>query len=263
MDRITSMQNPRVKSAARLRDGRRRRAAGRILIDGVREIDRAVTAGVTIREVFFCPALSGTEAAMLIARLEATEAEMLEVTEGVFEKLAFGERADGVLAVAEAPTGELATLRLPAVPLVAVLEGIEKPGNVGAVLRSADGAGLDAVVVADPRSDLFNPNAIRASLGTVFSLPVRAATGPETLAWLRQQRLNVFAARVDGSVPYTEVDFRRPTALVLGSEAEGLTGLWNAEDVTAVRLPMLGLADSLNISVAAAVLFYEARRQRG
>ncbi len=263
MNRITSAQNPRVKEAVRLRNGSRRRSLGRILIDGVREIDGAVTAGVAIREVFYCPALWEGEAAALMTRLQATEAELLEVTERVFEKLAFGQRADGVLAVAEPPVGELNALRLSAVPLVAVLEGIEKPGNVGAVLRSADGAGLDAVVVADPRTDLFNPNAIRASLGTIFSLPVCEATGLETLSWLRQQRLNVFAARVDGSVPYTEVDFRRPTALVLGSEAAGLTGLWNAEDVTAVRLPMLGLADSLNISVAAAVLFYEARRQRG
>ena len=262
MNRITSAQNPRVKNAVRLRDGRQRRLQGRILIDGAREIDRAVTAGVAIREVFFCPALWAGEATALMARLQATEAELLEVTDRVFEKLAFGQRIEGVLAIAEPPVGELNAIRLPAVPLVAVLEGIEKPGNVGAVLRSADGAGVDAVVVADPRTDLFNPNAIRASLGTIFSLPVCEATGLETLAWLRQRRLSVVAARVDGSVPYTAVDFRQPTALVLGSEAEGLTALWNAEDVTAVRLPMLGLADSLNISVAAAVLFYEARRQR-
>ncbi len=263
MNRITSVQNSRVKNAIRLRDGRQRRLQGRILIDGLREIDRAVTAGIAIREVFFCAAPQPSEAAaVLIARLRATGAELLEVTERVFGKLAFGQRTEGVLAVAEPPTTELATLRLPENPLVAVLEGIEKPGNVGAALRSADGAGVDAVVVADPRTDLFNPNAIRASLGTIFSLPVREATGPEALAWLRQRRLNVVAARVDGSVPYTEIDFRRPTAIVLGSEAEGLSPLWHEKDIAAARLPMLGLADSLNISVAAAVLFYEAQRQR-
>ncbi len=264
MNPITSAQNPRVKNAVRLRDGRQRRLQGRMLIDGVREMDRAIAAGVVLREVFVCPALcTGEAAAELLARLPQTGAELLAVTESVFLKLAFGQRAEGVLAVAEPPVAPLAALRLPEAPLVAVLEGIEKPGNVGAVLRSADGAGLDAVVVADPRTDLFNPNAIRASLGTIFSVPVREAAGAEVLAWLRENGLHVAAARVDGSVPYTEVDYRRPTAIVLGSEAEGLSPRWHAPDVTGVRLPMLGAADSLNVSAAAAVLFYEARRQRG
>ena len=263
MNRITSAQNPRVKNAVRLRDGRQRRLQGRILIDGLREIGRALTAGVAIREVFFCPTLLTNEVGTaLIARLREAGAELLEVTENVFTKLAFGQRTDGVLAVAEPPAAEPASLLLPDNPLVAVLEGIEKPGNVGAVVRSADGAGLDAVVVADPRTDLFNPNAIRASLGTIFAMPVCEATSPKTLAWLRERRFNIVAARVDGSVPYTEIDFRQPTALVLGSEANGLSSLWHEEAITAVHLPMLGLADSLNISVAAAVLFYEARRQR-
>ena len=263
MNRITSAQNPRVKNAVRLRDGRRRRAQGRILIDGVREIERAVAAGVALSEVFVCPGVCTAEAAALVERLPAAGPELFEVTESVFLKLAFGRRAEGVLAVAEAPAAGLATLRPPENALVAVLEGIEKPGNVGAVLRSADGAGLDAVVAADPRTDLFNPNAIRASLGTIFTLPVREAAGPEALAWLREHGLRVVAARVDGSVPYTEVDYRRPTAIVLGSEAEGLSPLWQGDGMTAVRLPMLGAADSLNVSAAAAILFYEARRQRG
>ncbi len=262
MTQITSVQNPRVKNAVRLRDGRQRRLQGRILIDGVREIERATAAGVALSEVFFCPGLCTAEAAALLQRLPPSGPERLEVTESVFLKLAFGQRAEGVLAVAEPPAATLAALRLPENPLVAVLEGVEKPGNVGAVLRSADGAGLDAVVVADPRTDLFNPNAIRASLGTIFSLPVGMATADETLAWLRAHGLHIVAARVDGSVPYIEVDYRRPTALVLGSEAEGLSPLWHADDVAAVRLPMLGTADSLNVSTAAAVLFYEARRQR-
>ncbi len=263
MNRITSAQNPRVKNAVRLRDGRRRRQQRRILMDGVREIGRAISAGVALREVFVCPGLFSAEAAALVERLPPARAELLEVTESVFRKLAFGQRAEGVLAVADVPAADLATLCLPEGALVAVLAGIEKPGNVGAVVRSADGAGLDAVVVADPRTDLFNPTAIRASLGTIFTLPVREAAGPKVLAWLRACGLQVVAARVDGSVAYTEVDYRRPTALVLGSEAEGLGPRWDGEGITAVRLPMLGAADSLNVSAAAAVLFYEARRQRG
>jgi TrmH family RNA methyltransferase len=147
-------------------------------------------------------------------------------------------------------------------PLIAVLEGVEKPGNVGAVLRSADAAGVSAVILADGRTDLYNPNAIRASSGTIFSMPVCEATSSDVLAWLRERGFRIAAARVDGSVPYTKVDYRGPTAIVLGSEATGLSPIWSGNDIQAVRLPMLGAADSLNVSVTAAVLFYEALRQR-
>jgi TrmH family RNA methyltransferase len=142
------------------------------------------------------------------------------------------------------------------------LEGVEKPGNVGAVLRTADAAGLSAVILADARTDLYNPNAIRASLGTIFTLPVCETTSGKLQNWLRQNGFRIVAARVDAAVPYTEVDYRGPTAILLGSEAVGLSPLWTGEGVTAVRLPMLGAADSLNVSVTAAVLFYEALRQR-
>jgi TrmH family RNA methyltransferase len=145
---------------------------------------------------------------------------------------------------------------------VAVLEGVEKPGNVGAVLRSADAAGVSAVILADPRTDLYNPNAIRASLGTIFTMPVCEAASGDVLARLREHECMILAARVDGAVPYTEVDYRRPTAIVLGSEAAGLSPIWTGDDIRAVRLPMRGVADSLNVSVTAAVLFYEALRQR-
>ena len=261
---ITSVHNPRVKDAIRLRDRRHRDKQQRILIDGARELTRAIAAGIILREVFLCePLCRGDECRELLAVLHGCGAEILQVTEPVFEKVAFGHRAEGVLAVADMPRPVLANLVVPANPLVAVLEGVEKPGNVGAVLRSADGAGLSAVLVADARTDLYNPNAIRASLGTIFTRPVCEATSAEVLDWLRLRGLKILAARVDGSVPYTEVDYRGPTAIVLGSEASGLSPLWSAADVTAIRLPMLGMADSLNVSATAAVLFYEARRQRG
>lgn len=263
MTTITSLQNARVKDAVRLRDGRHRQKQGRMLIDGARELGRAMAAGVRLVEVFVCePLCEGEEAQRVLRELGASGVEVLPVTERVFAKLAFGHRAEGLLAVAETPGATLAGLSLPDRPLVAVLEGVEKPGNVGAVLRTADAAGVSALVAADPRTDLFNPNAVRASLGTIFTVPVAAATAAETLDWLRRQGLAIFAARVDGSVPYTEADFRGPSAIVLGSEAEGLTGQWSGEDVTPIRLPMLGVADSLNVSATAAVLFFEALRQR-
>ncbi|HXR27252.1 MAG TPA: TrmH family RNA methyltransferase, partial [Candidatus Baltobacteraceae bacterium] len=169
---------------------------------------------------------------------------------------------DGIVAVARPPHRALADLALPPEPLVAVLEGVQKPGNVGAILRTADAAGLDAVVLADPATDLYNPNTIRASLGCIFSVPVAAAGTDEVLAWLRDLGLSVVVARVGAPRRYSDVDYRPGTAIVLGSEASGLTDRWSGPSVDAVRLPMAGLADSLSVSAAAAVLFYEARRQR-
>jgi TrmH family RNA methyltransferase len=260
---ITSLQNPHVKNAVALRDRRHREKQGRILIDGARELARAIAAGVRLTEVFVCERLCQSEdARRVLELLPACGTDVLDVTEPVFDKLAFGQRTEGVLGVAQTPAATLDGLKLPDSPLVAVLEGVEKPGNVGAVLRSADAAGVSALIVADGRTDLYNPNAIRASLGTIFTVPVAAATAAETLAWLRRQGLAIFAARVDGSLPYTEADFCQPAAIILGSEAAGLSAAWAAEDIIAVRLPMLGMADSLNVSAAAAVLFYEALRQR-
>ena len=261
---INSRQNPRVKEAARLRDARHRKRQQRILIDGVRELSRAMAAGVRMIEVFVCEELcQGPDAQRLLAALGGCGGEILPVSRPVFEKLAFGDRAEGVLGVAEMPRRIARHLALPENPLVAVLEGVEKPGNVGAVLRSADGAGVSALIVADAAPICIIPTP--SAPAWARSSPSRSCEAPaaETLAWLRQRGLRIFAARLDGSVAYTAADYRGPAALVLGSEAAGLSPLWSAADVTAVRLPMLGAADSLNVSAAAAVLFYEARRQRG
>ncbi len=260
---IISPHNPRVKRAARLRDRRQRRKEKRILIDGTREISRAVAAGVAVQEVFFCTELCrGQQVRQVLEDAARDGAELIEVSQAVFARLAFGQRAEGIVAVAALPSHRLEDLRLEENPLVAVLEDVEKPGNVGAVLRSADAAGISALILAAPRTDLFNPNAIRASLGTIFSMPVAAASAEEVLGWLRQHKLRIVAARVEGSAVYTEIDYRLPTALVFGSEAEGLSPLWSGDDIRAVRLPMKGAADSLNVSAAAAVMFYEALRQR-
>ncbi len=264
MRTISSPHNPRIKRAVHLRNRRQREKQGRILIDGVRELGRAVAAGVAVEEVFVCPALySSAETRRLIEQLSAGPAALFQVSEEIFGRLAFGQRAEGIVGVARPPERTLEELTLGPDALVAVLEGVEKPGNIGAVVRSADGAGFSAVVLADPATDLYNPSAIRASLGTIFCVPVCAARAGEVIGWLRAGGVSVSVARVDGSVPYTEFDFRGPTAVVLGSEAEGVSGPWRGEGMTAVRLPMLGTADSLNVSAAAAVLFYEARRQRG
>ena len=262
--RITSRQNPRVKDAVRLRTGRGRARQGRFIIDGDREIVRAVEAGIRPVEAFVCETLCDpAKTPPVLESLRAAGAELLPVTVDVFQKLSFGDRDEvGIVVVAETPQRCLADLRLPPEPLVAVVEGIEKPGNLGAILRSADASGVDAVVVADGATDLFNPNTIRASLGTVFRANVVEATAAATIVWLRQHGLRGIAARPNAELPYTSADFRGGVAIVLGSEAAGLSDAWRGADIVPVRLPMRGLADSLNVSTTAAVLFYEALRQR-
>ncbi len=194
--------------------------------------------------------------------VQASDAQIYQVSPDVHAKLAFGDRDDGLVVVAEAPRRALDDLQLPAEPLVAVLEGIEKPGNLGAILRSADAAGIDAVIVADGRTDLYNPNAIRASLGTVFRRNICEASSSDTIDWLQAHGISMIAARPDAECLYTAIDLRRGAAIVLGSEAAGLSDAWKIPAATAVRLPMHGVADSLNVATTAAVLFYEALRQR-
>lgn len=260
---ITSVSNPRVKAAARLRDRRGRNDQGRIIIDGVREISLALAAGVELAELFFFPELcqdAGHQA--ILERAGQGSTELIEVSPPVMEKLAYGNRVEGIVAVATAPRRALADLMLPANAFVAVVEGVEKPGNLGAILRTADAASVAAVIVAGGATDLYNPNAIRASLGAIFTVAVCCASAGQTLDWLRRRSSRIFAARIDGAIDYTAVDFRGSAAIVLGSEASGLTSTWHGEDVVAVKLPMLGQVDSLNLSATAAVLFYEALRQR-
>jgi TrmH family RNA methyltransferase len=268
--RITSRQNTRVKEAVRLREGRERRKSGRHLVDGAREIWRALEAGVRPVEAFVCARGAGSKEhgvggnAELVDRLRESGAEILPVTGEVFEKLCFGEREQaGIVVVAESPRRGLADLQLGDGSFVAVIEGVEKPGNVGAILRSADAAGVDAVVVADGAADLFNPNTIRASLGTVFKVNVVEATSNEAIEWLVAKELRPVAARPEAELEYTDAILTGGVAIVLGSEADGLSEVWRGAKVQSVRLPMRGMADSLNVSTAAAVLFYEALRQRG
>ncbi|HRX81407.1 MAG TPA: RNA methyltransferase [Pirellulaceae bacterium] len=259
-DPITSRNNPRIKLAAKLRDRRARREQQRIIIDGVREIGRALDAGVEFIEAFVCEA--GINDDQLPRRLAEKGCDIVVVNQSVLDKIAFGDRSDGIVAVAKPPQKDLNSLTLQDEMLVAVLENVEKPGNIGAVLRSADAAGLSAVIVADAGTDLYNPNSIRASAGTIFSMPIVACSSEEALSWLRQHGFNVVATRVDGAVDYTNVSYSGRYAIVLGSEADGLSDAWEGNDITAVLLPMRGVGDSLNVSVTAAVLFYEALRQR-
>ena len=267
-DRLTSPQNPRIKALLRLQQKpAERRAQGLTLVEGLRELAVAAEAGVAIAALYTCPELAGPDVYPALQALLAGQPrppEWLELAPPVFEKLAYRDGSDGVLAVLHTPALALADLRLPACPLLLVLEAVEKPGNLGAILRTADAAPVDAVLVGDPRTDLYNPNVVRASIGCVFSVPVVAAPMADILDFLRQRGIRSYAAALTPQArPYTEMDFRPATALVLGTEADGLTPATQAACDATVIIPMRGRIDSLNVSVAGAVLAFEAVRQRG
>ena len=262
-DRITSLHNPRIKEVLRLQDkAAERRRQGLTLVEGYRELANARQAGWPVATLLLCAELAGEEIARELAQ-PARPYELLPVSAAVFAKLAVRERSDGVLALLRTPTRTLAGLHLPPNPLLLVLEAVEKPGNLGAILRTADAAPAHAVLVGDPRTDLYNPNVIRASLGGIFTVPTVAAPMPEILAFLREKGIRTFAAALaDEAKPYTVTSFSGPTALVLGTEADGLTPATRQACDETVIIPMRGVLDSLNVSVAAAVLTFEAVRQR-
>ena len=267
-ERLSSPQNPRIKLLLRLQQkSAERRALGLTLVEGLRELTIAAQAGVAVATVYFCPELADATVQAALAAVLAglpTSAEWVEVTRPVFEKVAYREGSDGVLAVLRTPARTLADLRLPPNPLVIVLEAVEKPGNLGAILRTADAAPVDAVLIGDPRTDLFNPNVIRASIGCVFTVPTVAASVADILVFLHGQGIRTHAAALAPAArPYSDCDFRGPTALVMGTEADGLTPQLREACHETVIIPMMGRIDSLNVSVATAVLTFEAVRQRG
>lgn len=267
---VTSAANPRVRAAIALRDRRSRDRAGRALVDGAREVARALDGGARVLEVFVdADGPRDAFTATVLDRLTATGAASTRVAGPALARLAFGDRASEVVVVVETPStslDRLAPLLAATVdPLVIVVEDVEKPGNLGAIARSADGAGATALVAAVGRAaavDPWNPNAIRASLGTVFTLPLAVAPTHAVLELLRAADVRVVAARVQATTPHHAEDLRGRLAIAVGSEASGLSSSWLEPDIAGVRLPMRGHADSLNVAATAAVLLYEARRQR-
>ncbi|MBQ2038114.1 MAG: RNA methyltransferase [Thermoguttaceae bacterium] len=298
---IVSPNNPRVKNAAQLKESKNRRREGLFLVDGVREVLRAWVSDFEFVEVFWDAGrnLDADERVEVDAVLESVYSDFerrenlrrilieadgrgvptIPLSSNAFEKLSFGDRDEGVIAVVKSKLRTLDELDSLLAekrktegeePLLGIVEGVEKPGNIGAMLRSGDGAGLDAFIIAGDNFDVFNPNAIRGSLGAIFHMPIVVAPADETLAWLRERKIQRATALCDEAIPYVQIDYRLPTAIILGSEAQGLSEAWAYETVEdakysllqRIRLPMLGIADSLNVSNAAAILFYEARRVR-
>lgn len=260
---LTSLGNPRVKDVVKLRNRRQRDRQGRFVIEGQRELACASEADLTLAAVYHCEDLYADSAARdLVARVAGTGVDCQPTSRAVFEKMSYRHTPDGLLGVAVAP--ELSLTRLPqredAVWLVAA--AIEKPGNLGAMLRCADAAGGAGVLVADPATDVFNPNVVRASVGALFSVPVAVGTAEDIRSWLETHGVRIVAARPDADLDYTQADLRGNLAIVVGSEHGGLGAAWSSPRCKAIRIPMAGRADSVNAAVAAAVLLFEARRQR-
>ena len=258
MEKITSLQNPLVKKALSLREARERRALGMTIIDGMREIRRAFDVGVILDKVFYVKDQQGD----LLKQLQAKKIELVEVSIQVMDKLSFGDRHEGIIALAKTPTMALKDLKLSSQPLVVVLESLEKPGNLGAILRTCDGVGVEAVLVCDPKTDVYNPNVIRASTGVIFSIPVVAASAGEIKLFLKSKKFKICAAVPAAKKLYTHENLKGALALVLGSEDQGLSDFWIDQADVTIKIPMNGVADSLNVSTSAAIILYESLRQR-
>ena len=267
MLKLTSPQNQRIKDVIKLAKRAERDARRVTIVEGQREVSRALARGIVPVEAYLCPSLiQDEEAERLAHKLQAyaqqNQTTLFEVTPDVFAKLAYRDDSDGLLLVIPYLERTLAQLPLRQPAFLAVIEGVEKPGNLGAILRTADAAGVDGVIVCAGATDLHNPNVVRASLGTLFTVPVVEAPTATVIAWLRQQQIRLVAATPEAHTRYTTVDMRGPVAVVMGSEAHGLGAVWRAAADEAVTIPMHGAADSLNLATSTALLLYEVVRQR-
>ncbi len=262
-DAITSTSNPRVKATVKLRQRSHRDRANLMLIEGFREISRASENGHPIHELFFCEErFQGSNNHALLEKLQDQGTRLLPCSLPVFDKISYRDRPDGLLAIAPQLRHSLADIPLTACPFLVIAEAIEKPGNLGTILRSADAAGADAVIVCDRCTDVNNPNVVRASIGTLFTRPVVEASTQDTLAWLKANGITALAATPHASDLYTHVDCTGPVAIVVGTEQYGLSSTWMEQADLRVRIPMHGQADSLNVATATTILLFEVCRQR-
>ena len=261
--RITSPQNEMIKAVVRLSKKSERDETGLIAIEGAREIAQAIRAGVALEGVYYCPEIIATdEERALLVTLRERNMPLLSVAAPAFKKIAYREDSGGFVAVAEKPHQGLDDLRTDPVALFLAVDAVEKPGNLGALFRSADGAGVSGIIISAPKTDLYNPNVIRASLGTVFSVPVAVARAQHAIGWLKSKGIAIITTSPEADALYTAADMVSPCAIIVGSENEGLGREWIEASDLSVRIPMKGTADSLNVSVTAAILLYEALRQR-
>jgi RNA methyltransferase, TrmH family len=262
-DPILSPTNPHIKNISKLQSNSRdRREQNLFVIEGYREISRAMVSGIVIKELYVCSELDrqGRSKELII---QDHSMQVFEVSKEAFARIAYREGSDGLIALAVPRNMHLNELKLSSKPLILILESVEKPGNLGAIMRTADAAGIDAVIVCDPLTDIYNPNAIRSGVGCIFTCQVVTCTSAEAIKWLQINKIKIYAAALSAkAITYHQLDFRGPTAIVMGTEATGLSSEWLVKSDAQIIIPMKGIADSLNVSTSAAVLVFEAVRQR-
>lgn len=264
---VTSLQNPRIKRAAKLFDRRDRNETGEFLIEGYRELKRAADNNIGFQTLFICPKLFlGCNENALIDQICVQKVEVIVCDENAFKKISYRDRPDGLIAIARQMKKSLndliGLLSEKKDPFLIVAEAIEKPGNLGTILRSADAAGVDGVIVCDRCTDIYNPNVVRASVGTLFTIPVVEASSQETLTWLQKRKIKVVAATPSAEQEFTESNLPESIAIAVGTEQLGLSEIWMKAADLKVRIPMRGIADSLNVATATTLLLYEVVRQR-
>ena len=266
IENITSAQNPKIKLLLELQEkSKTRRKEGLFVVEGRRELIHCMEAGYQVHTLFVCRDILNDrdlEEILDTLKQQTAQAGIFELPGQLYDKVAYRGGTEGVIAELKCKEHGLENLNLKANPLVVVLESVEKPGNLGAVLRSADAAGVDAVIVCDPLTDMYNPNLIRSSIGAIFTVPVAAASSEETIKWLKDRGIKIYTAQLQDSEWYYDTDMKKGTAVVMGTEATGLTDAWRKAADAHIKIPMLGRLDSLNVSVSAAILMYEAVRQR-
>jgi len=261
MKQITSVQNPYIKSLVQLQEkAKTRKQTGTFLIEGQREIMLAQKGGYELETILFLPELISTEQ---ITILTNNRIDLIEISKEVYQKLAYRDTTEGILAIAKTKSLQLSDLKLSDNPLILVAEATEKPGNIGALLRTADAANLDAVIIANPKSDMYNPNVVRSSVGCLFTRQIATGSTEDVIAYLKEKNISIYCATLQDSTYYHTQDYTTPSALVVGTEATGLTDAWRNVSTKNIIIPMQGEIDSMNVSVAAAILLFEAKRQRG
>jgi TrmH family RNA methyltransferase len=267
---ITSAQNPKIKETVALMEkSKERRAQKLFVVEGIREVTACIRNGYTIKSIFFNSQIVTPKQIENLfpdnPSLDLNSTQLFSLSPAAYSKIAYRENTEGIVAVVEEKRLQLQEVKFGRQwkhPLVLVVESVEKPGNLGALLRTADACGIDAVLVCDPLTDLYNPNLIRSSLGGIFTNQVVACSNEEALEWLRYNNINIFTAQLQDSEWYYDTNMAAPTAIVMGTESTGLTNFWREASNAKIKIPMLGELDSLNVSVSAAVLCYEAVRQR-
>jgi RNA methyltransferase, TrmH family len=260
---LTSTKNPLIKLAYRLRNRREREKEQLTLLEGYRELTRAFDYGMKMKECFYCPEMFlGQNELPLIDKLSAAGVRCSEVAAHLIEKISYRDRPEGLMAVAEILRHSLDDIPIKEHGLYLIAEAVEKPGNLGAILRSADAAGVDGVIVSDKRTDIYNPNVIRASTGALFSVPLAEASTAETMTWLKNNNIKALAATPHTDKLYSDIDLTQAVAIVVGAEQYGLSDEWLEQSEIKIKIPMLGKIDSLNVATAATILLYEAARQR-